>query len=89
MKNEPINVLWTGGWDSTYRMVELSRRNVTIQPIYCCDPGRQSLEKEKETIERIRKALKNRGGGYKRHFFTDSLYQHRRDTCQCKDYQCL
>lgn len=68
MKNEPINVLWTGGWDSTYRMVELSRRNVTIQPIYCCDPGRQSLEKEKETIERIRKALKNRGGGTKATF---------------------
>ncbi|MFQ6878806.1 MAG: hypothetical protein ACLRS1_03340 [Oscillospiraceae bacterium] len=52
-----VNILWTGGWDSTYRMVELSKENVTVQAIYCCDFGRHSIEKEKETIEEIRKAL--------------------------------
>lgn len=28
---ETITVLWTGGWDSTYRVIELSRQNVNIQ----------------------------------------------------------
>ncbi len=57
-----INLLWTGGWDSTYRLVELSRQNVTIQPIYCCDPGRTSTQIEKENIEKIRNALIKREG---------------------------
>ena len=29
-----VNVLWTGGLDSTYRVLELSRTDVTIQPYY-------------------------------------------------------
>lgn len=29
-----INILWTGGLDSTYRVLELSREDVIIQPYY-------------------------------------------------------
>ena len=29
-----INILWTGGLDSTYRVLELSQQDVTIQPYY-------------------------------------------------------
>ena len=57
-----VNILWTGGWDSTYRIVELSRKNLTVQAIYCCDSSRCSIEKEKETMEQIRRALIDRVG---------------------------
>lgn len=33
MKNI-VSIFWTGGYDSTFRIVQLSRCNVTIQPIY-------------------------------------------------------
>ena len=29
-----VNILWTGGLDSTYRVLELSQKDVTIQPYY-------------------------------------------------------
>lgn len=29
-----VNVLWTGGYDSSFRMVQLSKKDVTIQPYY-------------------------------------------------------
>lgn len=56
-ENKVVKILWTGGWDSTYRIVELFREQVQIQPIYCCDPSRGSMRKEVETMENIRDAL--------------------------------
>ena len=47
-----IKLLWTSGWDSTYRLVELSRMDVTVQPIYGCDRKRDSMEIEKQTMEK-------------------------------------
>ena len=29
-----INVLWTGGLDSTFRILELSKADVEVQPYY-------------------------------------------------------
>lgn len=29
-----VSIFWTGGYDSTFRVVQLSRCNITIQPIY-------------------------------------------------------
>lgn len=55
-----IDLLWTGGWDSTYRMAALSRMDLAVQPIYCCDPGRDSIEIEKRAMERIWQALVDR-----------------------------
>ena len=55
-----INILWTGGWDSTYRIVELSRMDVQIHPVYCRDPNRKSTPIELETMEKIVKALQAR-----------------------------
>lgn len=51
-------ILWTGGWDSTYRMVELSRQELTVQPVYVIDDGRKSAEKEKEVMADILHALR-------------------------------
>lgn len=32
-----VKILWTGGFDSTLRMAELSRYEVAIQPYYLID----------------------------------------------------
>ena len=55
-----VHVLWTGGWDSTYRIVELSRTEINILPIYCCDPERESTTEEKKVMLRILEALSAR-----------------------------
>ena len=52
-----MRIFWTGGWDSTYRLVELSRMNVTVEPVYCVDRGRVSLEIERAAMKKILKAL--------------------------------
>jgi 7-cyano-7-deazaguanine synthase len=45
------NVLWTGGWDSTFRMIQLFNRGIWLQPIYVIDKNRPSTTKEIETIK--------------------------------------
>ncbi|KGX94082.1 hypothetical protein N781_01595 [Pontibacillus halophilus JSM 076056 = DSM 19796] len=52
------NVLWTGGWDSTYRVLNLVLdQGATIQPYYVNDPVRPSTEMEKKTIEKIKRLV--------------------------------
>ena len=61
-----IDFLWTGGWDSTFRIIQLYNRGLTIQPIYIVDQSRKSHKKEIETIylltEQINIRFKNYGG---------------------------
>ena len=57
---EPIHIFWTGGWDSTYRVVELSRQKVVVQPIYILDEKRASNARELAAIEKITEMLGNR-----------------------------
>jgi len=47
------NVLWTGGWDSTFRVIQLYRLGGVIQPIYVDDQNRKSKEKELATINKL------------------------------------
>jgi 7-cyano-7-deazaguanine synthase len=53
-------ILWTGGWDSTYRMVELSQQNLIVQPIYCIDSYRKSTGLELNAMKKIIIALNNK-----------------------------
>lgn len=53
MKNKLVNILWTGGLDSSFRVIELSQMEVTIQPYYIVDPVRKSLKYELRAIKRI------------------------------------
>ena len=53
-------ILWTGGWDSTYRMIELSFRDLTIEPIYVVFESRKSKEKEMKAMEEILEILKKK-----------------------------
>ena len=53
-----VNILWTGGWDSTSRMIQASREACTIQPYYIIDPDRPSSLKEIRQMQKIKNALK-------------------------------
>lgn len=53
-----VNILWTGGWDSTYRVLRLMDKHVSIQPYYLKD-NRKSEEIELKTIEAITEDIRN------------------------------
>ncbi len=53
-----IRVLWTGGLDSSYRMVQLSRRPVRVQPYYLSD-NRRSEQQELNSIAEVTKDIQN------------------------------
>ncbi|GFZ91626.1 hypothetical protein GCM10010978_32650 [Compostibacillus humi] len=55
-----INILWTGGWDSTYRIVELSRRVCVVQPIYVYGDNRLSEKYEINAMYKILKELRKK-----------------------------
>lgn len=59
-----VNLLWTGGWDSTFRLLQLAQKGAVIQPYYIKDPQRNSFKKEIQTMAGIREAVNER--------FTDS-----------------
>ena len=59
-ENKIYHPLWTGGWDSTYRIVELSRMPVTVEPIYITGTGRKSAKLELEAMDKILEALRKR-----------------------------
>ncbi len=48
-----VEILWTGGFDSTFRVSQLSRLNVEIQPFYVCNPARQSKKNELNAINEM------------------------------------
>jgi 7-cyano-7-deazaguanine synthase len=60
MTNEErkINILWTGGLDSTFRVVELSRRQCTIQPYYVTIGKSKSFYHELKAIDKITRILR-------------------------------
>ncbi|MBC3847244.1 hypothetical protein H8K90_12680 [Winogradskyella echinorum] len=57
---EVKHVLWTGGWDSTFRVIELYNRGVKLQPLYVIDSSRGSTQKEIETINLLTDLIKTR-----------------------------
>lgn len=52
MDNRIVHILWTGGLDSTYRVVELSRQKCVIQPHYILT-SRRTVENELRAIREI------------------------------------
>jgi hypothetical protein len=52
------HLLWTGGWDSTYRLLDLVLlRGVRVQPYYVLDTARRSSLVELATMQRIRRSV--------------------------------
>lgn len=59
---EVIKIFCTGGLDSSYMLCKLSRRKVTLQPIYVLNPKRASRKYELKAIRKIiSKLLKHPG----------------------------
>lgn len=50
---ETVHLLWTGGWDSTYRLLYLLREGKQVQPHYIIDPHRPSTNYEHRAMETI------------------------------------
>lgn len=59
LKRTHINLLWTGGLDSTFRLCELSRNKVDVQCYYILDPTRKSAKYELRAMELILSLLRN------------------------------
>ena len=52
MDNRIVHIFWTGGLDSTYRVIELSRQKCVIQPHYILT-SRRTVENELKAISDI------------------------------------
>jgi len=59
-----VHVLWTGGWDSTYRVLDLMAHSspVKVQPHYIINPERRSHHLELAAIGQIRERAIERWG---------------------------
>lgn len=51
-----VNLLWTGGLDSTFRLCQLSHYGVTVQPYYIQEK-RKSMKNEIRAMDKIRSLL--------------------------------
>lgn len=52
------NILWTGGWDSTFRICDLVIiKKISVQPFYIIDSNRSSNSVELETMKKIKKNI--------------------------------
>ncbi|MCZ2813408.1 MULTISPECIES: hypothetical protein [unclassified Modestobacter] len=57
----PIRLLWTGGWDSSFRLMQaLLVEHRPVQPIYVVNPERRSTLLELSTMARMREQLLQR-----------------------------
>ena len=52
-----VQIFWTGGWDSSFRVLQLSKKDVLIQPIYL-DDNRASADNELRAIDSIANKIK-------------------------------
>jgi len=59
--SDTVHLLWTGGWDSTYRLLYLLREGKQVQPHYIIDPLRSSVEHELRAMEAIREHASKEG----------------------------
>ncbi len=48
-----INILWSGGWDGTFRLLQLAEKPVSIYPTYIIDHNRRSVNEEKKAMSEI------------------------------------
>lgn len=59
--DKPVQLLWTGGWDSTFRLLQLLLvEQRPVQPMYVIDTGRASTVRELETMQLMRAELARR-----------------------------
>ena len=70
LNSEIVNLLWTGGWDSTFQLLQLLLvHHSCVMPFYLIHPDRPSTGVELKTIKAIRAFL------FKEYPFTKDLLQ--------------
>jgi 7-cyano-7-deazaguanine synthase in queuosine biosynthesis len=58
MDRTPMHLLWTGGWDSTFQLMQLLLvHGEQVEPVYLIDPTRRSTDIELRTMDAIREAI--------------------------------
>lgn len=61
MEGKPVQLMWTGGWDSTFQLLRLLLvHGCPVEPVYLIDDGRGSLAVELKTMEHLRALLAER-----------------------------
>jgi len=61
MSDAAVAVLWTGGWDSTFIVLDgVLRRRAAVEPHYVHDPSRRSAAREIATMDVIRAEVTSR-----------------------------
>lgn len=66
LNHATVNLFWTGGYDSTFRLLQLVlQQGRKVQPYYLIDPKRQSLRLEIKAIREIKNLLYKRYPGVK------------------------
>ncbi len=58
-----VTLLWSGGWDGTFRLLQLASEPICIQPIYVIDENRGSTEYERESMRKILDILRSEESG--------------------------
>jgi len=48
-----VTILWSGGWDGSFRFLQLCQFDITIQPIYIIDKPRKSTDNEIQAMKTI------------------------------------
>lgn len=61
MKGNVVNLLWTSGWDSTYRLMDLISKGKTVQPHYISFKQRKSTQMEIKRMGEIKMYVQNKG----------------------------
>ena len=56
-RDRMVKLLWTGGWDSTFRLIQLAVKGAKVQPYYIILEDRRSTLKEIGQMSRIKKDL--------------------------------
>jgi len=60
-KNNIIPLLWTGGWDSTFRLLQLViEKGCLVEPYYILNPKRKSLQNELKAMDNIRNTIEHK-----------------------------
>ncbi len=58
--NRIHRILWTGGFDSTYRMIELALQDVIVEPFYVVNSGRRSHNIELSAMQTMLEILRDK-----------------------------
>jgi 7-cyano-7-deazaguanine synthase in queuosine biosynthesis len=60
-ENNIIKIFWSGGWDSTFRILQLVLiKKIQVQPYYIVDSERKSMLNELEAMQKIKVEIENK-----------------------------